>query len=279
MNPLEPAPSPFDLRWRLFGIAVRVHPSFWGMNLLWAVLVTQGGRGTNLLLFIFLWVVCAFVSVLVHEMGHVLMGMTFREPGNILLYSFGGYALGLYDRLPPWQRILVSFAGPGIQLLFLALIVLVDNKPWNLRIMEYLGLNSLRTPWCVLDAVDPLYFTRGWYTQVGVTVTYLLVIMNLFWAIFNLIPVFPLDGGMIVRSFCQMFMPRNYVRFSLGLSFLVAGLIAVYSLIVMMRPEGDLPYLGWPVFNLIMFGLLAFQNFAALRAEEMNQRRWQYYED
>ena len=29
MNPFQPKPTMFDVRWRMFGIGVRIHPLFW----------------------------------------------------------------------------------------------------------------------------------------------------------------------------------------------------------------------------------------------------------
>jgi len=128
VNPLEPSPTPLDLKWRLFGIHFRVHPSFWGVALIFGLV---GAPRDRLLSYVFAWVVCMFLSVLVHELGHVIMGRIFGESGNILLCSFGGYATGSYDHLQRWQRIMVSFAGPAAGFLFLFAIIHVDNRYWN----------------------------------------------------------------------------------------------------------------------------------------------------
>src|SRR6516165_8553767 len=68
----EPNETPLDLKWRMFGIPVRVHPFFWLVSAFmgWSTL----NRG---IIFLVIWVACVFVSVLVHEMGHVLMGRLF----------------------------------------------------------------------------------------------------------------------------------------------------------------------------------------------------------
>src|SRR2546423_2458531 len=93
----------------------------------------------------------------------------------------------------------------------------------------------------------------------------MLLFMNLFWSLLNLIPVFPLDGGQISREVCMLFSRRNGFRLSLGLSFLLAGMIAVYSLMVKNRPGLPYPPLD-PLFNIIMFGLLAIQSFQLMTA-------------
>jgi hypothetical protein len=84
-----PEPTPYDLRFRLLGIPVRVHPLFW---LATAVL---GSGGSETLGPILIWIGCVFVSILVHEYGHGLMARLFRCRPSIVLYGLGG--LCAYD--------------------------------------------------------------------------------------------------------------------------------------------------------------------------------------
>src|SRR4051794_3104022 len=86
----EPNYTQFDLRWRMFGIPVRVHPAFWLVSAIYGWDFVQGGELRLLLV----WIACVFVSVLLHELGHVLTGMLFGSRGHIVLYSFGGLAIG-----------------------------------------------------------------------------------------------------------------------------------------------------------------------------------------
>ena len=85
----EPERTQFDLNWRMFGIPVRVHPWFWLMGVILGWSAVE--RGVQYLV---LWIVCVFVSILVHEFGHVFMGLVFGSRGHIVLYSFGGLAVG-----------------------------------------------------------------------------------------------------------------------------------------------------------------------------------------
>src|SRR5262245_1781127 len=98
------SPTPFDLRFAVFGIPVRVHPFFW----LFSALLGWDARDPNRM---FLWIACVFVSILVHELGHALTALWFGWPPEIVLYSFGGYAA--YN--PTWnyttgRRVLVLLA-------------------------------------------------------------------------------------------------------------------------------------------------------------------------
>jgi stage IV sporulation protein FB len=245
---LEPAPSPFDLHWRMFGVPCRVHPTFWLFSALLGFSWSNRGFG-----YLLLWIGCTFVSVLIHELGHVVAGRLCGQPGHIVLYSFGGLAIGNYHHVSPWQRIAIYAAGPGAGFLLYGLVYLFDEF--------------------ALDKIDPTVSML--YLRYGVI---MLLWMNLFWSLLNLIPVFPLDGGQISRELCTLFSPRNGFRFSLGLSFVLAGLIAVYSAIVKSKPE--LPYPPFDAtFNIIMFALLAIQSFQMMKAVEEEQRRWERDED
>src|SRR5207302_5403914 len=61
--------------------------------------------------YLLIWIACTFVSILIHELGHVFMGRLFGSHGHIVLYSFGGLAIGSSALRSRWQRIAVYFAG------------------------------------------------------------------------------------------------------------------------------------------------------------------------
>jgi hypothetical protein len=46
-----------------------------------------------------------FISILVHELSHVLMGQAFGAYGHIVLYGFGGLAVGSNQLNVRWQRV------------------------------------------------------------------------------------------------------------------------------------------------------------------------------
>src|SRR5260370_30863543 len=72
----EPPPTQLDLNFTLFGIHVRVHPMFWVVT---AIL----GSNQRDAKYVLLWIAVVFVSVLIHEMGHVLLGRSFGSDGHI----------------------------------------------------------------------------------------------------------------------------------------------------------------------------------------------------
>src|SRR5438445_9974400 len=101
------APTPFDLRFSLFGIPVRVHPFFW----LFSVIMGWDPRNPNRVL---IWVACVFVSILVHELGHALTARSYGWPPHIVLHTFGGYAsFQPTHGYTTGRAILILLAGPG----------------------------------------------------------------------------------------------------------------------------------------------------------------------
>ncbi len=249
---LEPSQTQFDLRFRLFRIPIRVHPMFW---LICAILGwgagPDEGEGSGFLTGLLVWVAACFLSILIHEMGHVFTGRLFGGDGHIVLYSFGGLAIGI--RVPHWwQRVLVSFAGPLAQFVLLGLTLLV--------IWRY-GDAAKQTN----ELLDKLLVD--------------LFEINLFWPVLNLLPIWPLDGGQISREVFGRVMGERGVRVALGLSLVVAALLAINALCAMPRVLGK-PLIPWVgvlfaggLFMVVFFALFAVQSWQALQALEV-QRRW-----
>jgi stage IV sporulation protein FB len=198
----EPTETPFDLRWRMFGIDVRVTPFFW---LAAVVLGFHDLRDGNVSLFL-IWVACFFVSILIHELGHVFMGRYFGSYGHIVLYAFGGLAVGSSDLSRRWQRILVFLAGPGAQFVLLAVVV-------GVRALAGM-FPAMRESVLLEETFDKLIF------------------INLMWPLLNLLPLWPLDGGRISRELFQARMPAQAgARASLILSLVTAVAGALFMLL------------------------------------------------
>jgi hypothetical protein len=286
--------SPFDLRWRVFGISFCIQPSFWIMNALWGYMLSGAVRGDNAgglnlgmpdggtLLFMGLWIACALVSVMVHELGHVIMGRVFGQPGNITLGGLGGQAVGDYGNIKPWKRILVIFAGPGAGFLFMALLIGLDSGPWD-EAMRWLDWPSLIIRGGLIARFDPAFTIRSNMIY-GIAMA-LLIVMNLLWNIINLFPIIPMDGGMILREVACMVSPSGGLKFAYAVSFLLAGVITVYHILVLLQQYHyiTLPFRLWsfafPWITLIMFAMMTWRSFSALRDVTMQQRRSHYAED
>ncbi|MFK7738436.1 MAG: site-2 protease family protein [Pirellulaceae bacterium] len=201
----EPSPSDYDLNFDFFGFRVRVHWGFWiaaallGYN--WSNSFAGVGElgiespGAPVLLLI--WVAAVFVSILVHELGHSLAFRYFNTDSHIVLYHFGGLAIpssfGSWNaarqrRLGPKENLIVSAAGPGLQLLLAGVVILIGialRVPMDIVFFRIEGepLTSVTT-YAILDA---------------------LLYPSVFWALLNLAPILPLDGGRIMQSALHMF--------------------------------------------------------------------------
>src|SRR5262245_30297448 len=181
----------------MFGINVRVHPLFWLVGaILCYDLIEFGIQWVLLAMF------CVFVSILLHEMGHVVVGRMFGSHGYIVLYALGGLAFESSRLDKRWQRIAVYFAGPGVQFILYGILRLL---------FPYLPLPSDRA---TLLGFLNVYEFFLW--------------INLAWPILNLLPIWPLDGGQISRELFTAGSPRNGVRLSIQLSITVAGLLALH---------------------------------------------------
>ncbi len=243
---LEPDRTQFDLSWRMFGVPIRVHPMFWLIACVFGAdwLQIYGLPG------LLLWVGCMFVSILVHEFGHVIAGVAFGSRGQIVLYGFGGLALGSSDVDSRWKRIVVSLAGPFAGFVLFGLVWFASSY----------GLPHLED--------GP---TRRWLVLAAA----MLWFMNLVWNILNLLPIWPLDGGQVSREVFTAFSERNGLRLALGLSFLLAALLAVHSI---MAAHGNplLPFLPiGTTYSAILFGLLAVESLLLLQqANALGRNPW-----
>lgn len=140
---------------RLFGVPVRLHPTL----LIVLGLFLVAGHGWAMVL--------AFLSILGHELAHVVMAEALDvHAATIELWPFGGRAdlAGLDSREPAVQA-LVALAGPLSSGLFALLGALL--------------LRAMAFPAPVLE-----FF----------------VAVNAGLALFNLLPATPLDGGRILRA-------------------------------------------------------------------------------
>ncbi len=240
-----PPPTRFDLNFTIAGFPVRVHPLFW----LIAVFIGVSDQGIPRLI---IWVAIVFVSILIHELGHALAMAAEGISSRIVLHFAGGLTVpesvswgsgraGIF--LNPEQQIRISFAGPLMGFLFAGLLlVLVAVSGGTVMLARILGVIPI--PTAFFPAAGGL---------VNYTITTILWI-NVFWGLFNLLPVYPLDGGSITRSIMLKLDPWEGVKKSLWISTVAGGFIALTGLVLLNN-----------LFLSLFFGLLALQSYQALR--------------
>lgn len=246
MYMFEPGRTQFDLNFSLFGIHVRVHPMFW----LVTAILGWNERDPKLVL---LWIAVVFFSILIHELGHVLMGRIFGSFGQIVLYGFGGLAIGSSDLRKRWQRNLVYFAGPLTQFLFLGVVILID-------IALAMRHGKQLTP------MTSMLFAY-------------LIFVNLWWPLLNLLPIWPLDGGRISRETFEWLMPKTGTGISLIVSIIVAGTVAVLSLAAANGYQ-IIPFLAGDMYMTLFFALFAVSNIQEwLLIRRQSRRPWENESD
>jgi Zn-dependent protease len=268
----EPSQTQFDWRFRLFGIPVRVHPLFWLVGVILGFSALQENPGPTGFLYLGMWLACVFVSVLVHEFGHVLSGQMFGSDGHIVLYSFGGLAIGSSDVGTSWQRIFVMFAGPLAGFVLLV-VVLIAGCAYDAGFTLWLLGKTLNrhANWGDFDEVPPMWLFHLLFDLISI---------NLYWGLVNLLPIWPLDGGQISRELFQKYARSNAVRSSLILSIITAVLFAFNALMGVIRKEPFIPYLpqgDW--FQVIFFAVFAIMSWQLLQQTSVGGGRAYRTED
>ena len=250
-----PAETPYDVRFRLLGIPVRVSPWFWLMA---AVLGWQGGEAIEVVI----WIACVFVSILVHEYGHGLTAryLVHQQP-SIVLHGMGG--LCFYDRehRSPWGRVAVLAMGPGAGFLLAGLVAVVGGLAFG--VVPTIGLDlstnflfTGRQPMMSARAHPYLFFAF-----------FQMLYINIMWGLFNLLPIFPLDGGQLVASFLSMHDRREGQRRAFIVSFVTASLVALYCF-----RQGD-------QYRAFFVAYLALINFQYLQAATHQRRHGDSFDD
>jgi stage IV sporulation protein FB len=240
----EPARTQFDLDFSVMGFQVRISVWFWAIALL---LGAQRLPERPDLLFI--WTAVLFGSILLHELGHALAFRHYGIRSHIVLYHMGGLAVpdgaGYGNRRTQWSQVIISAAGPGIQLALAAVVILL------LRVSGHAV--HLPLPPAITDLLPEMSGTALSNVYVAVLVNDL-IFVNILWAIFNLLPVYPLDGGQISRELFMMKEPQQGIKNSLILSMITCGVVVFWGF-----TSGDR-------FLPIMFIMLGFQNYQIFQA-------------
>ena len=208
------------LSFRLGPFPVQVYPWFFLSALL---LGGDLGFGWKMLA----WIFVVFVSVLVHELGHAVVGKAFGGKPQIQLQAFGGVTFPQFRRSPgPLKQFILSVAGPVFGLLLggLAFVLMRAFPP---------------------APGSPTFWTMSQFIQASVV-----------WAIFNLLPILPLDGGQMMLAAIEGVRHKPSVA---AASWISAVLCIVVGALVTLQ-------FGLAPFTLLFLALFTFQNVQRARA-------------
>jgi stage IV sporulation protein FB len=212
--------SSASLNFQILNFPVRVHFSFF------LVAILLGFFAGNII-FIALWVLIVFVSVLLHEIGHAIAAQYYGRSPRIELYSMGGLTVSTrYSLLSYPKEILISFAGPLAGFLLGGLLYILS---------KFTG--PIENPYLHFIVAQLLW-------------------VNLGWGIINLIPILPLDGGQIMRNAYHWIRNPYDDRTPLIIS-IVFGVLAIIGVLILFRQGG--------LYMALLAGWLTYNNYMALR--------------
>jgi Zn-dependent protease len=157
------------------------------------------------------WVAIVFVSVLVHELGHALVGKAFGLAPQIELHGMGGTTSWIGGKnVGRGKSIAISLAGPMAGFAFATILVLATGTTFG-HLLGVLGGGRPPAPDLRRFALDAALW------------------VNVGWGIFNLVPVMPLDGGNVMRNVFEAIGGDKGERAARILSIAIAGTIAALA--------------------------------------------------
>lgn len=177
----------------LFGIPVTVSAwhFLWMFVLLYNVDTAGLGMPGTLLL-----ILLASASVLLHELGHAAVAKAFKLDPEIYLVSLGGITRHAPPR-QPWHQFAIALAGPLMN--FLLAVV--------------------------------FYVARDLLPLAAESVTGWVIGINIVWGIYNLLPVWPMDGGQLMGVvFRKIFKGLLADRLTYGVSVATAVVVGLLLL-------------------------------------------------
>jgi Zn-dependent protease/CBS domain-containing protein len=166
-----------------FGTYVRIHITFL-IFLAWIGFAAYQRGGIEAAKQSVAFIVAIFACVVLHEFGHIL---TARQYGvhstQVTLLPIGGVAD--LDKMPdkPYQELLIAIAGPMVNIVIAAVLLVVAGAVQG-QTLEHID--------------DP---SIGLVEKLAAT--------NLFLALFNLVPAFPMDGGRVLRAALAMWLGKE----------------------------------------------------------------------
>ncbi len=194
---------------RIAGSDVRIHVTFF-LLLAWIGIAHYQKGGMDAAIQGIVFILAIFACVLAHEFGHILTAKRYGiNTPMVTLLPIGGVAS--LERMPekPNQEIIVALAGPLVNLVIAAVLILFADVSFDPSTLE--------------SVEDP-----------SISFTSRLAAINVFIAVFNLIPAFPMDGGRVFRALLSLKFSRvqstsiaaktgQFVAFFFGFLGLIAG--------------------------------------------------------
>jgi len=172
-----------------------------------------------------LWILIISLSVLIHEYGHALTAVGFGQEAEINLVALGGLTQRKGMRLPLWKEFLVVLNGPLAGFLLCGIAYLLFH---------------------LINPIKPLVRES----------LEILIFVNFFWTLVNLLPVQPLDGGQLLSIVLEGMFGVKGIKFAMLFSVILGAIVSV----VLFQ------------FGLVLAGalflMLAFESFRSWKASQ-----------
>lgn len=213
---------------RFGGIPVRL--SIWALLLVgWFALRSDPISGVFLALGV-------LTSVLIHEYGHALVARHYKLSPSIRLHALGG-ATAHAPAQTDGQDALILVAGATLQLIASAVFAAI---------------------WFALGAFAPAVAVHPYLASFGSAFLF----VGVFWAVVNLLPLWPLDGGKLYRlGLLRLLNVKPAMADKVTHWTAIVGMALLILAFWLLFAGG-----GGVFIVLLLFGFLIFQNVQALRA-------------
>lgn len=143
-------------------------------------------------------IIIMMMSILIHEFSHITIARLYGvEINEVEMFPFGGIARYKNIRLTsPKEEILICIAGPLSNLIIILFFILLKNFQFNICIVNY------------IVEVNTLIF------------------------ILNILPIFPLDGGKILRSILSLYIGYKSATIKLAyITYFICTFFILYDIL------------------------------------------------
>jgi Zn-dependent protease len=210
------------------GVPVFLHWTFL-LVLVWMLFVNvSAGNDFRGYVWSFIFFLSVVACIVLHDAGHAMAAYRFGiTPKKIVLMPVGDVAGDESFSAKPIQELVISLAGPLVNSIIALLLLFFFPA--------YKGLWPMHES--IGDVASGSFF-------------YHLYILNIAFAVFNLIPAFPMDGGRVFRSLLSMQLSNIRATSVVRVVGKIIGLLFVVVGIIIFKPV--LPLIGlfiffWPI--------------------------------
>ncbi|MEX2595351.1 MAG: site-2 protease family protein [Salibacteraceae bacterium] len=172
---------------KIAGIGVFIHWTF-SLLIVYIIFINyRSGQNAQQIVWSVIFILSIFVTVFLHELGHALAAKKYNiKTNDITLLPIGG--LARLESIPekPKEELVVAIAGPLVNIVLAGITALFITIPDASELTIQLS-----------NGVNASNFFLNFF------------IVNIWLAVFNLIPAFPMDGGRVFRALLSIRFERN----------------------------------------------------------------------